>query len=165
MMFSAERQVSYRRAVVILLALGAPLLIGCPDSTTGPDNGSNGITVVAGTWSYSLTEHIPLPSGAQPSCIQTATGTTTVGSDGSYSITFPALSCSSCTMSASVSGTVASKSLNGSVHASINGGGCSVQQPTPNPASATGACSSTSCEAVTADGDSFSVDFTMTPPA
>jgi hypothetical protein len=68
-------------------------------------------------------------------------------------------------MSASVSGTVASKSLNGSVQASINGGGCSVQQPTPNPASAPGACSSTSCEAVTADGDSFSVDFTMTPPA
>jgi hypothetical protein len=157
-----------RRVAVVVLAFGAPLLIGCPDSVTGADNGSNGskdsITVVAGTWSYSLTESIPLPSGAQPSCIQTATGTTAVGADGSYSITFPALSCSSCTMSASVSGTVTSKALNGSVHASINGAGCSVQQPTPNPAPATGSCSSTSCEAVTADGDSFSVDYTMTPP-
>ena len=162
MLLSAERLVSYRRAVVVLLAVGAPLLMGCPDSTTGPDN--SGITVVAGTWSYSLTEHIPLPSSAQ-SCIATVAGTTTVGADGSYSITFPALSCSNCTMNASASGTIQSKSINGSVQASINGSGCSVQAPTPNPAPATGTCSSTSCDAVTADGDSFSVEYTMTPPA
>ncbi|MGH7655276.1 MAG: hypothetical protein ACREN6_11505, partial [Gemmatimonadaceae bacterium] len=59
---AAKSLVSYGRVAAVLVALAAPLLTGCPGSTDGPD--SAGITVVAGTWSYSLTEGIPLPSPA-----------------------------------------------------------------------------------------------------
>lgn len=138
-------------------ALAAALVAGCSDSTAT----ATGIVVKAGSWSYALNEGIPTPGSR---CTTTASGTATVAADGSYSITFPALSCSGCTMSASTSGSIASVSISGTVSASIGGSGCSNQQPTPNPAPVSGTCDASSCQAHTADGDSFSVTYTLTPP-
>jgi hypothetical protein len=131
-------------------------------SACGKGMTDTGIVVTAGTWSYSLTDGIPTPGS---SCKVTASGTATVAADGSYSVTFPALSCSGCTMNASASGTIVTASISGTVTASITGSGCSSQPPTPNPASASGSCNASSCQATTADGDSFAVTYTLTPPA
>ena len=141
---------------MMLLLLAGTLVAACANSTT-----NTGIVVKAGTWSYSLSEGIPTPGS---SCKVTASGTATVAADGSYSVTFPALSCSGCTMSASTSGSIVTVSISGTVSASIAGSGCSSQQPTPNPASVSGSCDASSCQANTADGDSFSVTYTLTPP-
>jgi hypothetical protein len=144
------------KLLTTLLAVAASAAIVC--SCAGDT-----ITVVAGTWSYTVEEGIPLPQPAQ-SCKASATGTVAVASDGTYSIGFPALSCSGCTMSASTTGTVTSSAVNGTVTASISGSGCSNQAPTPNPAPATGKCNSTSCSANTPDGASFAVDYVLSPP-
>ncbi|HXT18258.1 MAG TPA: hypothetical protein VN706_21685 [Gemmatimonadaceae bacterium] len=141
-----------------LLAAVASTVIVCSCA------GDAGITVVAGTWSYSLEEGIPLPGPTTKSCKATATGTAAVASDGTYSIAFPSLSCSGCTMSASTTGTVSSSSINGTVTASISGSGCSAQGPTPNPAPVTGKCTSTNCSASTGDAANFAVDYTLNPP-
>ena len=53
------------------------------------------------------------------SCAATSSGTTAVTSSGTYSISFPVLSCNGCTMTASPSGTVTTTSISGSVSASI----------------------------------------------
>jgi hypothetical protein len=143
------------RAVVLGGVMAAvPLLVGCPgsDSVLG---------VTAGSFTYSLTEKIPLP---QTSCVATASGSTNVASDGSYSITFPQLSCSGCTMSALTSGVLNSTAISGQVVATLAGSGCTNEAPTPNPAAVSGKCSSAGCTANTADGDSFSVTYTLTPP-
>ena len=138
-------------------ALAGVLALACAGTDT---TGDTGITVTPGTWSYAVVMEIPTPGGH---CEATGSGTTTVSSTGAYSITFPALSCGSCTMSASTTGTVTSASISGSVSAAIGGSGCSNEQPTPNPASVSGKCTSTSCSAKTADADSFSVVYTLTP--
>lgn len=153
------------RTLMVLSGLLA--VIGCAATTdTGAtDTTKNaGITVVAGTWAYNLTESIPLPTAAQPRCTATVAGTAAVSSSGAYTVTFPALSCSGCTMTASTSGTISSTAVNGSVTASIAGSGCSSEQPTPSPASVTGTCDSTSCSVATANGDSYGVSYTLTPP-
>jgi len=142
-----------------LLAAAASIILVCSCSSDA------GITVVAGTWSYTLEEGIPLPGPTVQSCKATATGTATVASDGTYSIAFPALSCSGCTMLASTTGAISSSSIAGSVTASISGSGCSAQGPTPNPAPATGRCNSTTCSATTPEGASFAVDYTLSPPS
>jgi hypothetical protein len=145
-----------------LMVVGAVVLscLACAAETTG-------ITVIGGTWSYTVSEGIPLPGPPGPgplSCVATGSGTTDVSGDGHYSITFPALACNGCTMTATTSGIVTSTSTNGTVSASITGTGCSGQQPTPNPATVNGRCTSTSCTAQTSEGTSFSVEYTLTPP-
>ena len=132
----------------------------CASDTTG-------IKVTGGTWSYTVSEGIPLPGPPNPgplSCVATGSGSTNVSGDGHYSITFPALSCSGCTMMATTSGIVTSSSTDGTVSASITGAGCSGQQPTPNPAIVSGRCNSTSCTAQTPPGISFSIKYTLAPP-
>ena len=122
--------------------------------------------MVAGSWSYTLSEAIPLPSvkGVGRTCGATASGTADVSGSGSYSIAFPALSCSSCTMNASTVGTVSANAISGTVTASIAGGGCSVQQPTPNPAPVGGKCTSQTCTAQTPSNASYVLEYTLTPP-
>lgn len=122
-------------------ALAGMLVLACAGGDT---TGDTGITVTAGTWSYTMVMEIPTPGGR---CEATGSGTTAVSSAGVYSISFPALSCGNCTMTASATA----------------GPGCSSQQPTPNPASVSGQCTATSCSAKTADGDSFSVVYALTP--
>jgi len=151
-----------------VLVTSAVVMLGCPTDPTGADSSgskdSAGLTVTSGTFAWAVTAHVPLPnSGTGMSCVATASGTTTVGSDGTYSISFPALSCSGCTMTAATSGTVTSKAVNGSVTATIAGSGCSAQQPTPSPATVSGTCSTTSCSVVNPDGESYSVAYTLTP--
>ena len=145
-----------------ILLIGSALVVAC-SSGTGP----LGITVVPGTWSYTLSEDIPLPGPPGPgprSCRATSKGTATMSSEGTYAIIFPALTCSNCTMSASTSGALTSTSLTGIVSASIAGAGCSDQQPSPNPAQLTGNCDSTSCTAQTPGDASFALAYTLTPP-
>ncbi len=145
-----------RPTLLMAATLAALLTVAC----AGTDSTDTGITVTPGTWSYSVTEEIPLPGGR---CSAKSSGTATVSAGGAYSITFPALSCSSCTMSASTSGTITTSAISGSVSASIAGSGCSSQQPTPRPASVAGDCHTTTCTAQTASGDSFAVSYTLTP--
>ena len=145
---------------VMMLLMAAAVGVSCTASASD----TTGIRVIGGTWSYTVSEGIPLPFPPGPmSCVATGSGTTDVSNDGSYSITFPALSCSGCTMSASTSGTITSTSIRGTVSASLTGAGCSGQPPTPNPATVDGQCSSTSCTAQTSGGTSFSVEYTLTP--
>ncbi len=149
------------RALAAALVTSLAVVLGCPT-----DNSSNaaGLTVTSGSFLYAVTAKVPLPNnGGALSCVATASGTTTVASGGSYSITFPALSCSGCTMTASTAGTVTSKSVSGTVTATIAGAGCSVQQPTPSPATVSGSCNDSGCSAVNPDGESFSVSYTLTP--
>ena len=153
------------RALAVVFVSSLAVVLGCPtDPSSGSGTKDAGLTVTSGSFAYAVTAHVPLPNtGGGTSCIATATGTTTVGSNGSYSITFPALACSGCTMTASTSGTLTAKSVSGSLAATISGAGCSVQQPTPNPATVSGTCSDTSCSVVNPDGESFSVAYTLTP--
>jgi len=153
------------RALAAVLVTSLAVVLGCPTDNKS-DSGSNdaGLSVTSGTFTWAVTAHVPLPSGgAGGSCIATASGSTTVASNGSYSISFPALSCSGCTMTASTAGTITTKSVSGTVNATISGAGCSAQQPTPNPATVSGTCSTTDCSAVNPDGESFSVAYTLTP--
>lgn len=162
------------RVLAAALVTSAVVLLGCPtdpfgSSDSGNNNNNNGgnnsgLSVTSGAFSWAVTAHVPLPNnGTGQSCIATANGTTTVGSDGSYTISFPSLSCSSCTMTASTTGKITSTAANGTVTASITGSGCSAQQPTPSPATVTGTCSSTSCDVVTPNSASYSVEYTLTP--
>ena len=153
------------RALAAVLVTSLAVVLGCPtDNSSGSGSKDAGLAVTSGPFSWTVTAHVPLPStGAGGSCIATATGTTTVGSDGSYAISFPALSCSGCTMTVSTLGTITSKTVSGTVTAAIAGAGCSSQQPTPSPATISGTCSDTDCSAVNPDGESYSVAYTLTP--
>lgn len=153
------------RALAAVLVTSLAVVLGCPtDNSSGSGSNNAGLSVTTGPFSYAVTAHVPLPNnGGALSCVATASGSTTVGSNGSYSITFPALSCSGCTMTASTAGTVTSKSVSGTVAATIAGAGCSSQQPTPNPATVSGTCSDTSCSVTNPDGQSFAVSYTLTP--
>jgi hypothetical protein len=151
------------RALAAMLVTSLAVVLGCPtDSGSGSKN--VGLTVTSGPFSYAVTAHVPLPNnGGALSCTATASGLVTVSSNGGYTITFPALSCSGCTMTASSTGTITSTAVNGTVAATISGAGCSVQQPTPNPATVSGTCNQSGCSAVNPDGESFSVSYTLTP--
>ena len=161
------------RVLAAVLVTSAVVMLGCPTdpfgsgSNSGNNNGGNnsGLAVTSGSFQWSVAAQVPLPNTGTGgrSCTATANGTTTVGSDGSYSITFPALSCSSCTMTASTSGKLTSTAANGTVTASIAGSGCSAQQPTPSPATVTGSCTSANCDVVTPNTASYSVEYTLTP--
>ena len=153
------------RALAAVLVTSLAVVLGCPtDNSSNSGSKDAGLTVTSGPFSWAVTANVPLPSGGGAnSCIATAAGSTTVGSNGSYSITFPALSCNNCTMTASTTGTITSTTVNGTVTATIAGSGCSSQQPTPNPATVTGTCSDTSCSAVNGNNESFSVSYTLTP--
>ncbi len=122
----------------------------------------------AGTWSYLLNAGVPLAGGGGPmSCTANSSGTTTVNSNGMFSIPFSGLTCSGCTMSGTITGTIGSSSVSGSVTASTTGSGCSFQQPTPSPAAMSGSCSSINCTASTGanlnPNLSFAVSYTLTP--
>ena len=153
------------RALAAVLVTSLAVVLGCPtDNSSGSGSNGGGLSVTSGPFSYAVTAHVPLPNtGGAASCIATASGSTAVGSDGSYTITFPALACSGCTMTASTAGTITSTAVNGTVTATITGSGCSSQQPTPNPATVSGSCTNTDCSAVNPDGESFSVSYTLTP--
>ena len=145
------------RAVVLGGVMAAvPLLVACPgtDSVLG---------VTTGSFTYSVTEKIPLGT-PQNSCAASTSGSANVGSDGSYSITFPQLSCSGCAMTALTSGVLTSTAVSGQVAVTLAGTGCTNEAPTPNPAAVSGKCSAGGCTANTADADSFAVTYTLTPP-
>ncbi len=153
------------RALAAVVVASLAVILGCPtDNSSGSGSNSAGLSVTSGPFSYAVTANVPLPNnGGALSCTATASGSTTVGSNGSYSITFPALSCSGCTMTASSAGTVTSKSVGGTVTATIAGAGCSSQQPTPNPATVSGTCSDTSCSVANPGNQSFAISYTLTP--
>lgn len=157
------------RAIAAVLVTSAVVLLGCPTDPNNNGNNNNGgnnsgLAVTSGSFQWSVTAHVPLPNnGTGVSCTATANGTTTVGSDGSYTISFPTLSCSSCAMTASTTGKLTSTAANGTVTASIAGSGCSAQQPTPSPATVTGSCTSANCDVVTPNTASYSVEYTLTP--
>jgi len=125
-----------------------------------------GVTVTAGTWNYVLSVQVPLPNPPGPSsCVPpNATGTTVVSSSGAFTIPFAGLTCSNCAMGGTVTGTVVPTGVSGSVTASITGGGCSVQQPTPSPGAMSGACTSTGCSVGLTTIGSYVVSYTLTPP-
>jgi hypothetical protein len=152
------------RALAAVLVTSLAVILGCPTDNKSSGSGNAGLSVTSGPFTYAVTAHVPLPNtGGALSCIATATGSITVGSTGGYSISFPALSCSGCTMTASSAGTITSTAVNGSVTATIAGAGCSVQQPTPSPATVSGTCNQSGCSAVNPDGESYSVAYTLTP--
>lgn len=162
--------------VALLCACGTMATTAGSDSTNGSNDGSNGgsnggtagITVTAGTWSYSLTAEVPLPGGTGPTeCAANPTGTTAVSSSGTFSIPY-SVGCSNCSMTGTVTGTIVPTSVSGSVTASTSGSGCSNQAPTPSPASMSGTCNSTDCMVSTSQSQnpnlSYSVSYTITPP-
>ena len=154
------------RALAAVLVTSLAVVLGCPtDNSSGSGSKDAGLAVTSGPFSWVVTAHVPLPGGGSNagSCIATASGTTTVGSDGSYAISFPALACSGCSMTASTLGTITSTTVSGTVTATITGSGCSSEQPTPSPATISGSCSATDCSAVNPDGESYSVAYTLTP--
>lgn len=164
---------SRTRVISAVLMASAVVLLGCPTdpfsgsgSNGNNNNGSNdpGLTVTSGSFSWAVTAQVPLRGNGGPmSCTATASGTTTVGGDGTFSIAFPALACSGCTMTASTSGTVTSKTVTGTMSATIAGTSCSGQQPTPSPTTLNGTCSTTSCSVSNPSEQSFAVTYTLTP--
>ena len=140
----------------------------------GTSGASNEVVVTVtgsfrlGTWGYLLNASVPLPGGGGPmSCTATSSGTTTVDSNGMFSIPFSGLACGGCAMSGTITGTIGPTGVSGSVTASTSGSGCSIQQPTPSPAAMSGTCSSTNCTASTGanlnPNLSFGVSYTLTP--
>ena len=110
----------------------------------------------AGTWTYTITANVPLTSPpSPPSCTAQSFGTTIASSDGTFSIPFSGLTCNSCSMSGTATGTMgrgtgpgtgpnAIASISGTVTPTISGSGCSIQQPAST-ALAGNCASSTSC--------------------
>lgn len=158
----------FKRGSVVLFAI---IVAACSGGNASPTPTPPGIVVTAGTWSYVLNAGVPLPQAiqGQASCAApSVSGKTTVSSNGTFSIPFSGLTCSSCSMSGTVTGTIVPTSVSGNVTAVTSGAGCSNQQPTPSPAAMSGSCTAVNCTGTTSvsvnPSLSFSVSYVLTPP-
>jgi len=157
--------VMLRRGCVVLLLMLASACSGGSTPTPTPTP----VTVTAGTWGYAIRADVSLfnngGSGLQ-SCTAQSSGTTVVSSSGAFSIPFAGLTCSSCSMSGTVTGTIVQPGVSGSLAASTSGSGCSLFQPMPSPAAMSGSCTSASCTVNLNPniGQNFAFGYTLTPP-
>jgi hypothetical protein len=149
----------FKRGCVVLLVIVA---------ACGGNNSAPSIVVSPGTWSYMLSATgVPLHGqpGSTSCAAPSSSGTTVVSSSGTFAIPFAGLTCDSCTMSGTITGTIMPASVAGNVSVSVSGSGCTNGQPQPSPASMSGTCTSAGCSVIlSSNQDTFAISYTLTPP-